>query len=382
MGDTALRLAFNRFCRESAHDGVSISYIVWKDWESFVRGLPSDMFEWLPLKTQDSAKRALAECVDAYGDIASFDALDVPRPRLSGSGKRPKSMLGFPEIHTLLWHMSLVNWADNYIANYTKATGPAGAPKPKKTKRIDVLTDEAWVSVAPHFCLERNDLQPMSIEELCEFIQELAARASGVSLDVLLVKDHVVPLCQLVEPSMLLAKTIGRCSFMVELVGAALRSQLRSFLHCAAHGLEPVPHPNSTADVVLQELVETRQALARLKSAAAHNFRGHYDTEVNAAGETFIARSFTVHDLSSRAHAEAIKTRTLDWAVQGKVAFSHAPTCLVDAERAIEKITTGEEHFTSNLLDSLVSRCTIGRHAIVLDSALDEMHKDRIDQVV
>ena len=286
-------------------------------------------------------------------------------------------MLGFPEIHTMLWHKSLVKWADGYVAN---CAGPTSSRVHKRAKRDGVLSEKKWIDVAPHFCTELTDLSPIRIEVLCEYVEEFAVRSCNIQIDKVLVKDHVAPICQLVEPSLLLAKTICRCDFISEMLGETLRGRLRFYMHCATHGIDFPEIPNSTSDAAIQELVETRQALARLKSAAAHNFIGHYDTEVNARGDTLIARSHTLHDLESKGHQEAIKTSTLQWAMQGRIAFKHVPRSLVEAERTIQKIMIGETSSNSSLFDSLVSRYTLGRHATILDMALDELHKDRVSK--
>ena len=363
-------------CSRTSEDGTL--YLIWSEWPKFIKSLPLELqTENLGVTGRFSAKRALDACVDLYGDTlcsvsraCSGNRAKVHHP---GSGAMPKAMVTFPEIYTLLLHKTFVTWVDNYARQFARGGGAA-----KKRKTLDMLTERKWISHAQLFCTELADLKPLTIEATCEAIEEFVIRSCGqLRLDEAVLKDHIAPICQVVEPSLLLAKIICRCDLIGEVIGVALRQKLRLFLHYTTHGIDPPEQPNVDPSI-LQELVDTRQSIARLKSAAPRNFGGYYETTINEEGGTLIARTPTLRDLKSTDSTVEFKTSTVEWSLQSKIAFQHAPVSLVNAEKLIQKMTTGEDNSVSSIIDKLMSRHTLGRHAIILDMALDEMHKDRV----
>ena len=258
----------------------------------------------------------------------------------------------------------------------------------KRYKReLPEITEAHWEHVAtllandlPHGARE---LEPMTIEDLCTAVGDFVVRSAGVSFDTLLLQEHVAALCQRLEPSMFLARTLCRCDIMIELVGKSLTSQLRRFMHHIDYSLGPPSSDASTVQTLLQELVETRQSLTKLRDGVARGFVGHVDhsdAPVNPAEVTsLIPRKNTVKDLEThRDKTEMLKTASLEWAVRNKIAFANAPSTLVEAGRVIGLMTHGERSEISDHLEHLVTRYTFGRHLLLLDIALDALLKDEI----
>eukprot|EP00973_Karenia_brevis_P071997 10003186-Karenia_brevis.AAC.1 len=51
-------------------------------------------------------------------------------------------------------------------------------------------------------------LTPQSIDKVCEVISERVLMATGATVDASSLRDHIAPLCQLLEPTEFLAMTL------------------------------------------------------------------------------------------------------------------------------------------------------------------------------
>ena len=116
---------------------------------------------------------------------------------------------------------------------------------------------------------DRNVFEPMTIEDCADAMQEMCAYALGIEVDADLIKQHIAHLSCQVELSMFMAKTLLRCNFISELIGASLRDSLRQQLHAFQFQLEPSATPNNT-ELVVSELLAAKKDLAELKCMAGN----------------------------------------------------------------------------------------------------------------
>ena len=320
----------------------------------------------------------------ATKSIISRRETDITVPK-SGPPLKQELSMTFHDFHGFLWDYGLVRPVQKYMVNVASRQHVHIAKRYKR--ELPEITEAHWEHVAtllanalPHGARE---LEPLTIEDMCTAVGDFVVRSAGVSFDKLLLQEHVAALCQRLEPSMFLARTLCRCDIMIELVGKSLTSQLRMFMHHIDHSLDPPSSDDSTVQTLLQELVETRQSLTKLRDGVARGFVGHVDhsdAHVNPAQITsFIPRKNTVKDLEThRDKTEMLKTASLEWAVRNKIAFKNAPSTLVEAGRVIGLMTHGERSEISDHLEHLVTGVSFGRHLLLLDIALDALLKDEI----
>ena len=113
------------------------------------------------------------------------------------------------------------------------------------------------------------DMRDRSIEECIADVEETCARALCVQIDISLVKQLLSPIViNIVHGSTLLVRTICRRDIMHELVGESLSVRLRAYSHRTDFQLDDysiADGSQSVTDVLLQELVHTRQRLTLVK---------------------------------------------------------------------------------------------------------------------
>ena len=80
----------------------------------------------------------------------------------------------------------------------------------------------------------------------------------------------------------------------------------------------------------------------------------------------------------ARTHAVDLQTAQLQFATDCKTAFSQMPSTIAHAADFFT--TMNCMHDQDRALDAVVSRYTLGRHALVVDSALDALTKQRIEE--
>ena len=181
----------------------------------------------------------------------------------------------------------------------------------------------------------------MRSDDVAESVSELLVRAVGIPLNEDLLKAHIAPICQTLEPSSFLAKTLCTCDFMVEIIGKSLSNRLRSFIYCIDYGLPEPDNADSTTQALLHELVETRQALTALRAHVASGQHGHRDYVCDAGDDE--NQSLAIKPLAQRGgsatasdaknHKASMKTSTLAWALNANLAFKNTPQTLIDAAR-------------------------------------------------
>ena len=287
-------------------------------------------------------------------------------------------------MHALLWQFALVLPLDQFFNNQ-RAIKRETEEHNKLRYGEKTITEHQWInaSLVLSTALPRTTssvLTPVSIEDLSDAVAEHVAVATGLMIDTHLLKEHIAPLCQLIEPSEFLAITLCRCSIMSEVLGDGLSKYLRGSMHSREHGSCADAQHTLPQQTLLQELVETRQSLTRLRAAAQSGFVGHFDGDMSL--QTFVQRKSKDELLSKNDLRAQLRTATLEWAIDSNIAFANCPGSIVKVERLIRTMTTGRDSTVSNVMDKLVGRMTIGRHALILDSALDLMQKDIIDKVL
>lgn len=358
---------FLRHTNATAVDGEPLMY--WSTWTTFLQALPNSITYGIGCDKR--AATSIAACANRYG----ISTLPKPVPLKTGSGRRAATCLTYADVHNVMWEHSLVKPIDAFIKR------GMGFKAVRYESRI--MTDELWRIAAPIIShgLSRStasDLHPIDIDQMCEEVCDLIAGAAGVTIDKSLFKEHIAELCQLIEPSLFLAKTLCRCDVVSEVLGEGLSKHARGSLHCCEHGAAMITPQTSTTQTLLQELVETRQELTRFKSAAACGFIGSFDVCVDRS--TLIRRKAPCETLSKRGNRTMLKTATLEWAVSSNIAFKNCPESIVGVERLLRLMKTGIASDVSEVMDQLCSQRTIGRHALVLDSALDALMKEKIDK--
>jgi hypothetical protein len=366
-----LRKAFAASCTHAAPCGGPL--LLWSQWIEFVRGLPPSL-RCRGLMTKDSALALSLTCTERYGQLTESVATPVPVASGSGSGRRATTALTFPEVHTMICERALVDPINAFFAG-------RGSIAPLDAKHLD---EQSWADAATHlvvdvvggFDAEDDLLEPICSENLCAIIANIIKSATSVQVDTYLLLEHIAPLCRLVEASRFVAHIICRCDIIVEIIGNTIARVVRAYAHRSAHCMYLEPD-RDIAQRLVQELVDTRQSLTKLKCAAAAGFIGHFDFDVER--RTMITGR-TVMQTARDAH-KTEHSVTLEWAINSNLAFKNAPDSLVEAERVIRIMRGSPDVAYNDLIERLCSAQTYGRHAIVMDIALDKMMADRILQV-
>lgn len=363
-----LRGQWDTHCRNKTVTGEHV--LIWQSWSSFIESCPG--FVNRGLLTLDAAAAALSHCVDRYGALVKSAVTPVHEP--TGSGRRAITAISFAEVHTLVWDRIIVQPLDNFLLKYNN----------KKLRKSAECLDEAKWEHAAHFLVgsmvdDVKLMAPISIEELCNAVAELVRSVAGVCIDKHLLQEHVAPLCREFGSSLLLAHTVCRSDILAEVTGQTLARAVRSSVHFIFHNALPQPADGTTLQLMLQELVETKQAFTKFKSAAAAGFVGHFDFAVESKGDTMITRT---QKMSARDEHTMLNSATVEWALNSNIAFKNAPTSIVGAERLIRLMTTGVDSDHAECIEKLCSSKTYGRHALVLDTALDKMLADKIQKAM
>eukprot|EP00973_Karenia_brevis_P044771 6200604-Karenia_brevis.AAC.1 len=65
-------------------------------------------------------------------------------------------------------------------------------------------------------------LTPHSIDKVVQDILDMVFIATNATISATSLRDHIAPICQLLEPTEFLAKTLVRCDIMEEVMGKEL----------------------------------------------------------------------------------------------------------------------------------------------------------------
>ena len=76
--------------------------------------------------------------------------------------------------------------------------------------------------------------------------------------------------------------------------------------------------------------------------------------------------------------ADILKSETVKFAIACKVAFTLCPKTLADASQVVHYARTGLPGEVHDAMDHLYNKMTIGRHALILDDAIDLLISDLI----
>ena len=228
-------------------------------------------------------------------------------------------------------------------------------------------------------------LEPTGSETVVESILMHSLYAAGVEVDKHLVQKLVAPLCvSFCEPCELLARTVCRSDIMEEVLGCHLRRTLFNYMHYSQWHLD-VPEPedqSSVAQVLLQELVETRQKLTELKSVvAAGSGSGmprvlEQDLLANES-ESLVLRP------AKRGRRELMMDLKSEWVkfvINSNIAFKHAPNTVAAAEQLMHFQRTGHNVESADALSLCFSARTVAKHTAVLDAALDLFVAEKIQK--
>ena len=370
-GRQPLRKAFAASCTHAATCGGPL--LLWSQWIEFVRCLPLSL-RCRGLMTKESALAVSLICTERYGQLTESVVTSVHVANGSGSGRRATTALTFPEVHTMICERALVDPINAFFAG-SVSIAPLDAKHINEQSWADAATHLA-VDVVGGFDADDDLLEPICSENLCAIIANMIKSATSVQVDTYLLLEHIAPLCRIVEASRFVAHIVCRCDIIVELIGTTMARVVRAYAHRTAHCMHLEPD-NNIAQQLVQEVVNTRQSLTKLKCAAAAGFIGHFDFDVE---RTTMIASRAVKATARDSH-KTEHSATLEWAINSNLAFRNAPDSLVEAERVIRRLRGAPETTYNDLVEKLCSAQTYGRHAIVMDIALDKMMADRILQV-
>ena len=213
------------------------------------------------------------------------------------------------------------------------------------------------------------DQQACSIEEAVDHIATLCACCFGVEISHSLAKDILSPLCAVVDPSPFLAKTIALSGIMKELVGPNLASCLKPYVVGKQWNAEHTVQMDIRIPSLLQELVETRQELTRLKHTAKIHAQSGRPLGLDVIGSCLVPT--TAQTSTAREHRDESKTKMVEFMVRHKVANKHMPKTLAEAETLIQDLRTGSHMESDNVIEKLCTYSSLREHVLWLEQALD-----------
>ena len=386
------------------HDAAAVSVteeplLIVSAWQHFISGLPPPVYACITrrhlLKEAQSVVHAITECsAKNFGDGAAASLIkSVPvESRSGGSGRRAVTAFRFCEVHALFWDSLLVRDIDRYIQRNSSHCISVEKNKIRHDS-VTATLPATYAVVAPFLVADlvhaSDMLEPLSIDEIAEYMSETLVRAVGVPLDEDLLKAHIAPVCQLLDTSLFLARTLCKCNFMAEIIGKSLCLRIRSFIYCNSYDLPEPDTADSAALDLLRELIETRQALTALRTQVAFGHNNHKDY-VCDGGDGDHHKPLVVNPASRRTgstlysdvknHKASLKTSTLEWALNANLAFKNTPQSLIDVARLSSLLRGGSDNSTCDYIDKLCANNTLGRHCLALDEALDFFLKEKIDK--
>ena len=210
-----------------------------------------------------------------------------------GAAVRPKTLKpqrGPPRTREPYANDEIVAWLWDIITDYVDArvmsllpVAREQAAKKRKLGKRNAETEALFGTGWPHSDAEWSDtahalvsllpsptgeeLTPMTSDACADKLVEYCNFAFDVTPDVVAIRNHIGPLCLNIEPSLFLTMTLARSQIMEEVIGLALGTELRSFLHSYIFEVAQVSRGSAT-QLALQELLDVRKQLNDAKAAA------------------------------------------------------------------------------------------------------------------
>ena len=246
----------------------------------------------------------------------------------------------------------------------------------EKTNAMNDVLEHMGTCLASAF---RCSIRPISGDEACEQICNAVANHLGVALDECIVRLHLSPVFQRIEPTMLLVNASCRSSFAAQLLGNRLPRRLRVLMHCETFHVE-APAFNIGHEL-LAELVETRSALT-LARAKANVPRITAVMDDQHGGEDDVTMQSMLTSLYAQPPESKLKVSisVIESMLNNNVALKNAPTLFADAFKLFASIEGIEAEKLYDAVDKLVSRPWITATMQHLEIALDELIKDLINK--
>lgn len=225
-----------------------------------LRALPTDLVQ-LWSHSRSALEANLNACAARYG----WRPEDCRAKRQRGvSGRHGTKAWTKPMVAELLWDL-LARALNAYVVRAT-------ATKP--TRKNATITATQW-DAAARFLSERmlescDGITTTSTIACAETVQNLCACAAGVHIDDSLVSRLLAPVCVggLADPSDFLARTFVRSDLLHHIVGVGVAGLVVKFAHGDQFQLDAggaLGDDPNVMQILLQELVATRQELSELK---------------------------------------------------------------------------------------------------------------------
>ena len=377
---TDLRIWFDECATKSTPDGkpgVPKAAI-----RRLMQTLPVEMRDHVP--NYDTFDVLLEACEDLYTDL-NRPATNAPETDLPRSTLR---LFSFTQIVMVLWNVLAVKvFGTLRAALGFKIASPDDRKqrRPSKAARINgsyafyVAGASIIAGALPNQHLVSIDA--ITAAECTTTIVDTIAMVLAVQLEAELLSDMLAPLFIALEPSTFLAHTIMRSDFAESVIGAELAKQLRSYLHSEAFHLQPLAEDPMSDHRIRTELLEALRDNTRLKHAYACKQVGLVPS-VEPERPLLMIPAAVAPTLP---HAEQVfmnKTTTLKFALECRLMLKHVPRTLVEAQNVVWKIRLGADLPEQSLFNDFVSRYSLSRHALALDSALDALIADRIRRAI
>ena len=376
-------------CHVPNAKGEPIAY--WHDLPKLVKALPHEVSTALGIRTsvrgESLTRERFERLCSEYCSIVGTARPIIAAVRINADKRRESQAISQHQFVALLWQR-LAAEVDTAIASQALVH--------RRRLRVDAATaldTHRWATLA-HIVVSglpdaaEDMMAEIGADEVCLLVEEGVARRLGVSIDTDLMHAHVVGvILNVVAPSRFFAETVLRCEVMTEMLGEKLSQDLRHILHCELTGDVDDAPPSDNAQVVLDELVQTRQELARLRAAVTHSQDLGQRLSAEILGRSLATRHVLKKPFSLKYRGgtdDELKSVTVQFALDCRAAFRHVPSTLVEAESIIHRIKTGDPIMSECVLtvDRLCSRWTLGRHALLMDSALDLELRNRVEEAI
>lgn len=219
-----------------------------------------------------------------------------------------------------------------------------------------------------------DELTPVSCDVCCEQISELCVYAFNVSPPVGMIRDHIGPLCQHIEPSLFLARTLARCGIMSAFLGDSLTTELRSFLHSYTFDVPQRARGHAIQHVV-SELVRVRSQLVEVQ---AHASTGDIANVRQIVGPTRLLMKSKPTLKTFKQDCEYDKRHTrfelASMAAELSLSFKNIPATL-GRIRSLDRTSSSD---SSEALSTLASNKSLRHMVLTIDEAVDVHTREKI----
>jgi hypothetical protein len=224
--------------------------------------------------------------------------------------------------------------------------------------------------------------EPISVQECAVRVQERCVYAFNGDVQLDLIMDHISSLCiNAVEPSLFLADVICLSDMMTELIGPCLSLRLRAYVHASALRIDGSFAGASLEQDLIDELLSTRRALTMAKAAAS---AGDAKGVLSHSGPSLLPQLRPRYDFQGtrdrNSVAMLLKTATLQLVISTRIAAAHLPTTFKEVNDLYSSLGCVVPDEIRHHVDQAAGRCTIGKHSVLLDSAIDIYTADRISK--